>query len=109
MVFGVTLWLKYGDLKKNVCIFVVMCGIFYSVLPRQTKKCFVSIQIHYNNFFMKNTLFNLVLVVATLFGVEAAAQNFQLTKGGYFKNAGVDVMAFDDIYPEGPRAVSASL
>ena len=50
---------------------------------------------------MKNTLFNLVLVVATLFGVEAAAQNFQLTKGGYFKNAGVDVMAFDDIYPEG--------
>ena len=40
MVFGVTLWLKYGDLKKNVCIFVVMCGIFYSVLPRQTKKMF---------------------------------------------------------------------
>ena len=24
-----------------------------------------------------------------------------LTSSGYFKNQGVDVMAFDDIYPEG--------
>ena len=29
------------------------------------------------------------------------AQDFKLTSSGYFKNQGVDVMAFDDIYPEG--------
>lgn len=29
------------------------------------------------------------------------AQEFKLTENGYFKNHGVDVMAFDDIYPEG--------
>src|SRR5574344_165282 len=29
------------------------------------------------------------------------AQNFDLTESGYFKNRGVDVMAFDDIYPGG--------
>lgn len=29
------------------------------------------------------------------------AQQFQLTPQGYFRNQGVDVMAFDDIYPEG--------
>lgn len=29
------------------------------------------------------------------------AQDFKLTPSGYFKNRGVDVMAFDDIYPEG--------
>lgn len=29
------------------------------------------------------------------------AQDFKLTPSGYFKNNGVDVMAFDDIYPEG--------
>lgn len=29
------------------------------------------------------------------------AQEFKLTTSGYFKNHGVDVMAFDDIYPEG--------
>lgn len=31
----------------------------------------------------------------------AQAQEFKLTSSGYFKNHGVDVMAFDDIYPEG--------
>lgn len=31
----------------------------------------------------------------------AQAQEFKLTPTGYFKNYGVDVMAFDDIYPEG--------
>ena len=30
-----------------------------------------------------------------------SAQQFQLTSSGYFQNKGVDVMAFDDIYPEG--------
>jgi hypothetical protein len=29
------------------------------------------------------------------------AQDFRLTSSGYFKDRGVDVMAFDDIYPEG--------
>ena len=29
------------------------------------------------------------------------AQGFQLSEAGYFTNEGVDVMAFDDIYPEG--------
>lgn len=29
------------------------------------------------------------------------AQDFKLTDTGYFKNQGIDVMAFDDIYPEG--------
>lgn len=32
---------------------------------------------------------------------ELHAQDFELTSSGYFKNRGVDVMAFDDIYPEG--------
>lgn len=31
----------------------------------------------------------------------AQAQEFKLTPTGYYKNYGVDVMAFDDIYPEG--------
>lgn len=29
------------------------------------------------------------------------AQEFELNSSGYFRNEGVDVMAFDDIYPEG--------
>lgn len=29
------------------------------------------------------------------------AQSFQLMPSGYFKSQGVDVMAFDDFYPEG--------
>ena len=29
------------------------------------------------------------------------AQEFKLNSSGYFRNGGVDVMAFDDIYPEG--------
>lgn len=33
--------------------------------------------------------------------MPVAAQQFQLTPEGYFRNQGVDVMAFDDIYPEG--------
>lgn len=31
----------------------------------------------------------------------ASAQSFQLKESGYFQNKGVDIMAFDDIYPEG--------
>lgn len=33
--------------------------------------------------------------------LPTAAQEFQLTSEEYFRNQGVDVMAFDDIYPEG--------
>lgn len=33
--------------------------------------------------------------------VPAAAQQFTLSDKGYFNCEGVDVMAFDDIYPEG--------
>ena len=50
---------------------------------------------------MKKKIFVVMLFVATLFASNAMAQGFQITKGGYFKNQGVDVMAFDDIYPEG--------
>ena len=31
----------------------------------------------------------------------AMGQQFQLSDKGYFSSGGVDVMAFDDIYPEG--------
>lgn len=40
-------------------------------------------------------------LAAMLAGGTLQAQNFELTSSGYFKNQGVDVMAFDDIYPEG--------
>lgn len=38
---------------------------------------------------------------AVVLSASAMAQNFELTSSGYFRNHGVDVMAFDDIYPEG--------
>ena len=40
-------------------------------------------------------------LAAMLAGGTLQAQDFELTSSGYFKNRGVDVMAFDDIYPEG--------
>jgi endoglucanase len=44
----------------------------------------------------------LTSALALLFsGGSLHAQDFKLTSSGYFKNQGVDVMAFDDIYPEG--------
>ena len=51
---------------------------------------------------MKKRLFPIAaaFALATL-GSPAQAQEFKLTPSGYFKNYGVDVMAFDDIYPEG--------
>ena len=33
--------------------------------------------------------------------ISLRSQEFKLTPSGYFQNRGVDVMAFDDIYPEG--------
>ncbi len=44
----------------------------------------------------------LTLCFAALIGVSPAfAQEFKLGDNGYFSNRGVDVMGFDDIYPEG--------
>ena len=48
---------------------------------------------------MKRRLFILFLLASC--GLMAMAQQFSLTNKGYFRNGGVDVMAFDDIYPEG--------
>ncbi|MBR1435848.1 MAG: hypothetical protein IJ584_12160, partial [Bacteroidales bacterium] len=39
-----------------------------------------------------------------LLGGSAAAQDFRLTPEGYFRNGGVDVMAFYDFYPEGHQS-----
>ena len=36
-----------------------------------------------------------------LAALSLQAQDFKLTSSGYFKHGGVDVMAYDDIYPEG--------
>lgn len=45
----------------------------------------------------------LFYTLSVLFGLSAfvSAQQFELTSQGYFRNEGVDIMAFDDIYPEG--------
>ncbi|MDR2145543.1 MAG: hypothetical protein LBE91_03665, partial [Tannerella sp.] len=52
---------------------------------------------------MKKLFFSLFLLGASYF--SAHAQGFQLdTAAGYFQNRGVDVMAFDDIYPEGHQS-----
>lgn len=40
-------------------------------------------------------------VALLLAAATASAQDFKLTTSGYFNKEGVDVMAFDDIYPEG--------
>src|SRR5690554_4243998 len=49
---------------------------------------------------MKNLLTLLcILGITNLNPVQS--QEFKLTESGYFKNQGVNVMAFDDIYPEG--------
>lgn len=48
----------------------------------------------------KHFLFVSFFVLASL-GGTLCAQDFELTSSGYFKNQGVEVMAYDDIYPEG--------
>lgn len=51
---------------------------------------------------MKKKLFSIAAAFAlAFFGCLVQAQEFKLTPSGYFKNYGVDIMAFDDIYPEG--------
>ncbi|MCR4766218.1 MAG: glycoside hydrolase family 9 protein [Bacteroidaceae bacterium] len=37
----------------------------------------------------------------TIFVINTSAQQFKLNTSGYFNNQGVDVMAFNDFYPEG--------
>ncbi|MDF9830107.1 glycoside hydrolase family 9 protein [Parabacteroides sp. PF5-6] len=46
-------------------------------------------------------LLNMVCLILFVGFVPAAAQEFKLGDNGYFRNQGVDVMGFDDIYPEG--------
>lgn len=48
---------------------------------------------------MKRRFFSSLLLLSS--AVVAMAQHFSLSDKGYFRNEGVDVMAFDDIYPEG--------
>ena len=40
-------------------------------------------------------------LVCLLLTGTAFAQDFRLTPSGYFNREGVDVMAFNDFYPEG--------
>ena len=47
---------------------------------------------------MKNKL---PLIMLSLAAQQLAAQSFELNQQGYFNCAGVDIMAFDDFYPEG--------
>jgi len=43
----------------------------------------------------------ILCVVGILCFNSVQSQDFKLISSGYFQNKGVDVMAFDDIYPEG--------
>ncbi|MBQ8072126.1 MAG: hypothetical protein IJ202_14920, partial [Bacteroidales bacterium] len=49
-------------------------------------------------------LFYVCVAFSMLLGGSAAAQDFRLTPEGYFRNGGVDVMAFYDFYPEGHQS-----
>ena len=46
---------------------------------------------------MRNLLTGVLLLAAGF----VSAQSFQLLPDGYFRDGGVDVMAFSDFYPEG--------
>lgn len=51
---------------------------------------------------MNKKIFFFLVELLFLGGINAVvAQNFQLGESGYFQNKGVNVMAYDDIYPEG--------
>ncbi len=43
----------------------------------------------------------LLMSLCGLIATSTYGQQFKLNESGYFRNHGVDVMAFDDIYPEG--------
>jgi hypothetical protein len=48
-----------------------------------------------------NRLISIFFVFGLLFNNSAHSQEFKLIPSGYFQNEGVNIMAFDDIYPEG--------
>lgn len=50
---------------------------------------------------MKSKHIFLATFLLTIISVSMSAQQFQLNSAGYFNNQGVDVMAFNDFYPEG--------
>lgn len=50
---------------------------------------------------MKKNLLGVILLGLFCVVFSTTAQQFKLIEQGYFQNQGVDVMAFDDIYPEG--------
>ena len=50
---------------------------------------------------MKSKYLYLATFLLTIISVSMSAQQFQLNSAGYFNNQGVDVMAFNDFYPEG--------
>lgn len=52
---------------------------------------------------MKYILTSISLLAAMQFS-SLQAQEFKLDPAGYFRNEGVDVMAFSDVYPEGKQA-----
>ena len=47
---------------------------------------------------MKRTLIGIYLLASV---ISLPAQEFKLNSLGYFRNGGVDVMSFNDFYPEG--------
>ena len=48
-----------------------------------------------------NRLISIFFGIGLLFNNSAHSQEFKLIPSGYFQNEGVNIMAFDDIYPEG--------
>jgi endoglucanase len=53
---------------------------------------------------MKHKFYLCLLLGGMLCSTHALAQGFKLQPSGYFQNQGIDVMAFDDIYPEGHQS-----
>ena len=49
---------------------------------------------------MKKQIY-LILALCVCSVLSINSQEFKLSTSGYFQDRGVDVMAFDDIYPEG--------
>jgi len=49
----------------------------------------------------KTIIFFLLVFCSLMMFTSLRAQEFKLNESGYFRNRGVDVMAYDDIYPEG--------
>lgn len=47
------------------------------------------------------TIYSWIIIVFLFISLLSKAQDFNLTESGYFRNHGVNIMAFDDIYPEG--------